>query len=90
MNASLELADAVVAGDPMDVALRGCDWLAGVGFVVGCCVLLNSAYPEHLLQLAEELARPPCDHGWLHTYFTGNGVLLTTQASQLLTQTFPV
>ena len=56
-----------------------CDFVSAVLFVVGCGVLLYSAYPEQLLQIADALSRPPRELSWLETYFTSNLMLATTQ-----------
>jgi len=56
-----------------------CDFVSALLFVFGCCVLLYSAYPEQLLQIADALSRPPRELSWLETYFTSNLMLATTQ-----------
>jgi hypothetical protein len=56
-----------------------CDFVSALFFVFGCCVLLYSAYPEQLLQIADALSRPPRELSWLETYFTSNLMLATTQ-----------
>ncbi len=40
-------------------AILWCDFVSAVVFVVGCLVLLYSAYPEYLLQIADALSKPP-------------------------------
>ena len=90
LRRTLELFDSDLPGphvplfDPQSCAsvaslILWCDFVSALLFVFGCCVLLYSAYPEQLLQIADALSRPPRELSWLETYFTSNLVLATTQ-----------
>ena len=93
LRRTLELLDTDLPGhahapvplfDPQSCAsvaslILWCDFISAALFVVGCCVLLYSAYPEQLLHIADALSRPPRELSWLETYFTSNLMLATTQ-----------
>ena len=90
LRRTLELFDSDLPGphvplfDPQSCAsvaslILWCDFVSALLFVFGCCVLLYSAYPEQLLQIADALSRPPRELSWLETYFTSNLMLATTQ-----------